>query len=193
MGKLGYPVDHLKSIKKFFAISSTIVIFNIPLTAFSYFMDKSLLKVPLVLYASLYFTLSVGMGASYSYGIFKRLESVNEVLLTKLNKPGVVHVKTTNQTKEMETFAGLSQVYSILMDICDDVNLCFGFQMMLGFGIVFFYSLFTTFTGYTDFITEGTLSPTTISSIAFCVFFNFFLTLVIFTCSMLDVEVCYLY
>jgi 7tm Chemosensory receptor len=191
MKQFGILNDYMKILKNFFKVSFSIVAMVIPLTAFSYFMDKSLLRVPLVLYASLYFTLSVGSAASYNYGVYKRLESVNEVLLTKLNQPGIIHVKTTNQTEETEVFVGLSQIYSILMNVCDDINLCFGFQMMLGFGIVFFYTLFTTFTAYTDFVSEGTLSSTTISSIAFCIFFNVFLTLVIFTCNILDKEVWY--
>lgn len=178
-------------MRRNFYVSISISCFIYPLTAFVYFMDRKVLKVPLVLYASLYFVLSIGSVTNYIIGVYCRMKSVNEVLQLKLNESnGGKIVKVRNSTDEdTKLFVGLSKIYNSLMDVCNLINLCYGFQMMLGFGLVFFFTLFTIFTAYTDIYNDGRLTSETIPSLAFCVFYSLFLTSVVFTCSLLDKEV----
>jgi 7tm Chemosensory receptor len=180
----------MKIVKRNMVVSFVILNLIHPITAFSYFMEGNLLKVPLLLYAGVYFTLSLGSATAYILAVYYRLECINEVLHIKLDQSTtLITVKSVNQSEHDDTFVGLSQIYSALIDICDDINLSYGFQTMLGFGIIYFYTLLTTFTAYTDIVNERHLTPITISSIAFCIYYNFFLASVIFTCSMLDKEV----
>ena len=178
---IGFPVDNIK-VRKFTERCGILITSMIwPLAGFLYFVTESPLKVSLVLYAGLYFILSVGSNSAYISGIFYHLKQTNEILQAKLAE------KSKNNEKD---FAKLTEIYSDLMNICDDINLTFGFPTMLGFGAVFFYTIFSTFTAYMDIIGEGKLSQITISSLGFSVYYLFFLTVVILVCSKVNTEVC---
>lgn len=92
----------------------------------------------------------------------------------------------TNEIKVIETTA---TIYQLLMDICDDVNLCYGTQLLFGFGAVYFYTLLMLFTVYKDLSVGGRLTTATISSGAYGLYFTSVLTGVIMTCSWLESEV----
>jgi hypothetical protein len=75
------------------------------------------------------------------------------------------------------------------MNSCDDISLIFGVPMMLGIGIVFFFSIFSNFTAYMDIAGEGKLSPLTISSVVFALYYGGFVVVVVFVCSRVTSEV----
>lgn len=160
-----------------------------------YFLDesKSLIKVALFLYSSIFFTTSIGSITAYVMGIYVRLVSMSKFLelkkIRKLSSQNCVHVKGVEDKNSSEVIGILTTIYQQLIDICDDVNLVYGFQTMLGFGLIFFYTLFTNLTAYTDFWNDGRLSPVTINAISFSVYFNISIASVLFTCSLLDSEV----
>lgn len=191
--KINFPVNYMTQIKKNFWIALIIMSLVHPLTLFAYSIDRQILKVPLILYAGLYFILSIGSVSSYIFGVSDRLATVNKVLQLKLSeqKNGKIIKVQSENDEDVKIFVGLAQIYTELLNVCDSINLCFGFQMMFGFGLVFFFTIFTTFTASSDIFNEGHLTTVTISSIAFCIYYNFFLTMVILSCSMLNFEVCF--
>ena len=177
-------MNYLSVIKTNIKIASFFTSMIWPLTGFLYFVDRSVVKVSLVLYAGFYFILSVGSVTAYVSGVSYRLKSLNEVLTMKYENYSVKIYQDNNG------FVKMMEIYSDLMNICDDINLTFGFPTMLGFGAVFFYTIFSTFTAYMDIIGEGKLSQITISSLGFSVYYLFFLTVVILVCSKVNTEVC---
>lgn len=157
-----------------------------PLTCFMYYFDRSLLKIPMYLYGGIYFTLGVGSVSVYTLAIKYRLDSLTVVLKRFLKPKGNVKFIQVLKMNDVDVISALADIYNDLMDMCDEINVCFGYQLMISFGLVFFYTLFTTFSAYTDLVNEGFLAPTTISSACFCIYCNFFLSLVIMTCSMVE-------
>lgn len=155
----------------------------IPLTALSYFVDSSsLLKIPLFFYASLYLSLCIGSATVYTINVYVRLETLIEVLKTEVKGKNVVQIKKQEISTENKIKTSAS-IYCDLLDNCDAANTCFGFQMMLSFGLIFFYTLFTTFTAYTDVLNVKTLTPVTLTAGAFCLYYNALMAIVIYTCT----------
>lgn len=162
------------------------------MTAMVYITENSFLKIPLYLYGGIYFCLSVGSITVYVLGVYFRLVTMNEILTLKLKNFSfgrILFVDSFNKRQDADVYGALTNIYSEIIDQCDEINVCFGFQLMLAFGLIFCYSLFTSFTVYTDFIDKGKLTTETISSASFCAYFNFFLTVVILTCNLADQEV----
>lgn len=157
-------------------------------------MDRSssLIKIFLFLYSSFYFTATVGTITSYILGTYIRLLPIGIILKSKLKRGRnmkFIVVHEINNQNDSEVIATLAEVYHMLIDVCDDINHCYGFQTMLGFGLIFLNTLFTSFTAYTDVVNDGNLSPSTIVSIAFSAYYNFFIASVLFSCSLLEKEV----
>ena len=173
----GFPVDNRKVRKLTERCGILIASMIWPLAGFLYFVTKSSLKVSLVLYSGLYFVLSVGSNSAYISGVFHHMKKTNEVMKVKLIE------KSINNEKD---FIQLLEIYSDLMNICDSINLTFGFPTMLGFGVVFFYSIFVAFTAYMDIVGDGKLSLITISSLGFSVYYLIFLAVVVFVSSKLN-------
>lgn len=190
--KIDYDVDYTIMLKRNARTAGSLISLIFPLTALVYFTQGSIIRVPLYFYASLYFSLSVGSVTVYVVGIYFRLVSMRNVLKLKLNNFSygrILFIDAFHRHEDVDVYGTLADIYSDLIEICDEINSCFGFQLMLSFGLVFFYSLFTSFSIYTDFVDEGRLSANTISSALFCAYFNFFLTVVILTCNLTEREV----
>jgi hypothetical protein len=181
---IGFTVDYTSIVKANTVKGACITSVIYPLTAFLFYMDRSILKTSLTFYAGFYFIMCVGSITAYVAGVFYRLQSLNEVL--KL-KSGVTIFKNTKTSDN--DFGKLMEIYSILMNSCDDISLIFGVPMMLGIGIVFFFSIFSNFTAYMDIAGEGKLSPLTISSVVFALYYGGFVVVVVFVCSRVTSEV----
>lgn len=155
-----------------------------PLTALSYYVDSSsLLKIPLFFYASLYLSLSIGSASVYTINVYIRLEKLIEVLRTEVKvKKNFVQTKAHEASTENK-IKTMARIYCDMVDSCDTANICFGFQMSLSFGLIFFYTLFTTFTAYTDFLNMKTLTPATFTSVVFCLYYNILVATVVNTCT----------
>lgn len=189
---IDYPVNYIKLVRRNAKIAVALISLIVPLIIMMYFLEGSALKVPLYIYSNLYLTLSMGSVTVYVTAVFLRLCSVSEVLSLKLKKESkrnFIQVASIDKRDDLEVIRTLSDIYGDLMDVCDETSVCFGFQLMISFGLIFFYTLFTSFTAFTDYLQEGFLIPVTISSIAFCIYDNFFLTVVIFICSLVEKEV----
>lgn len=163
-----------------------------PLLVMVYFMDSSVLKIPLYLYTTLNFTICVGSVTCFVLSVFVRLISVNEVLklqLSRRSEEKIILVKAIDRKDDVEVIRTLADIFSDLMDTCDDINVSYGIQLMVGFGMIFFYALFASFTAYTDYVTEGRLTFISIAPLAFSCYYIFVLTIIIITCGLIDGEV----
>lgn len=160
-----------------------------------YFFERSILKVPLFIYSSLYFCLSVGSITVYIMGVYLRINSIADFLKLRLLlksllfRGNMLVIKSKDQQDDVEVISTLMDIYNDILDTCDEINICFGFQLMIAFGIIFFYTLFTTFTAYTDLINDGCLTPSTICSTIFCIYFNLALASIIFYCILMESSV----
>lgn len=172
------------------AAATLIIGLVFPLTATAYLIDGSLLKVPLYLYSGTYYTLSIGAVTAYTMGIQFRLITINTVLQDKLDdKRGNIMKAIKSSQENASLYRCLAEAYQVLMDVCDDTNICYGFQMMIAFALILFYSLFTSFTAYADLADTGYITPVTWSSIAFALYYNFFSAVVLLTCSLASSQV----
>jgi hypothetical protein len=181
---IGFPVDYSNIVKSNTAKGFCITSMVYPLTAFLFYMDRSILKTSLVFYSGFYFIMCVGSITAYVSGVFYRLQSLNEVL--KLKSEVTIFKRKEGSENDL---AKLMEIYSILMKACDDINLIFGVPTTFGIGIVFFFSIFSNFTAYMDIAGEGSLSSLTIPSIAFALYYGVFVVVVVFVCCRLTSEV----
>lgn len=176
-------------------ICSAILLIIFALEYFLYAIDEYpiLYKVVMHLYSTLYLTLNVGICTLSILAVIIRLKRINCVCKSLLihgdYQKSVTKVRTINSEDEMATIGKLYEIYSLCIDVCDLINLCFMFQVMLGYGLVFFHTIFVSFTVYKDFSTFGCLLPETTCSLAFCLYYNLFLILIIAMCSSAEQEV----
>jgi hypothetical protein len=89
---------------------------------------------------------------------------------------------------QKEIIVKLNEIYDQLMTLSGSISRCYGFQVMLGFGLVFFYTIFTSFTIYKDLFNDGKLQNKTISSFLFCIYYNFIMNCIIWVCSLAKSE-----
>lgn len=160
-----------------------------------YTVHEIFLKVIIHIYSTVYLTLSLGICTIIIFAVMTRLKRIHTVCKMLLNIHGdyqnlsITKVHTINKHEEIETIGKLYEIYSMCIDLCDLINICFMFQVMMGYGFVFFNTIFISFTVYKDYATYGYLMPETTSALAFCLFYNFFLILIIFMCYQAEQEV----
>lgn len=158
-----------------------------------YIVDGMIFKVILHLYSTMYLTLSTGGCTTMILAVIIRLKRINLVCKSLLihgdYENSIIKVHTINKHDEMGMIEKLYEIYSVCIDVCDLINLCFMFQVMLCYGMVFFYTIFASFSVYKDFSTYGCLLPETTCSLAFCIYYNLFLILIITMCHGAEQEV----
>lgn len=194
--EIGSKMNFERIFRIYAIICSAILLVIFALEYFLYSIDENpmIYKVILHLYSSLYLTINVGACSTASIlSIIIRLKRINCVCKSLLihgdYENSIKKVQTVNKNDEMETIGKLYEIYSLCIDVCDLINLCFMFQVMLGYGLVFFHTIFVSFTVYKDFSTYGFLLPETTCSLAFCLYYNIFLILIIAMCSSAEQEV----
>lgn len=173
------------SLRKSARVGRVLLIILVLLQVMAYLLNGSLVTVLFYIYASLFYMNVNGRTSATNAAIRDRLQTMVDFIKFKANQELSVKNRTIEERKaELKIIAKLSEVYQKIANGCDERNRCQGFQLMLGFGMVFFYTLFTFFTAYIDIVREGKLGHPTISSIIFCLFFNFFVATVILTCTL---------
>lgn len=172
-------------------IGACVVLLIIPFCLTAFVMSGSGIKVLLYAYSTVYFTMSVSVVASANAGLQLRLASIVEVMKMEMEREKLRNVmKCLEDGKAARALVGsISEIYQKVLDICDSRNRCYGAQLMLDFAFMFFYTLFTCFTAYTDFVNDHKLADGTIVSSIFCVYYIALLATVIFTCSRVVKEV----
>lgn len=187
--KVDLTVNYLEIIRLNFFIGFSVTAISLPLSLFLYMLEGSILKVLLYIYGSIYFAFNVGSSTSYTLGAAVRLKSINDFLIQILNTEKSAFVKSVNYEENINVFENLADAYNDLMDLCDEINICHGFQLMMSFGLILFYTLFTLFSTYMDFINEEHFSPVVITSVMFCIYFNFILSTAIISCNLVKKHV----
>jgi hypothetical protein len=186
-------MDYAKMLRLYFSAVVSILAVILALECLVYYVYESAVKVILHLYASVYFTLNIGICTVAILSVTMRLKRINAVCRALLRhgeyENAVMKVRSVKKQDELETIGRLYEIYSICIDVCDLINLCFMFQVMMGYGLVFFYTIFTSFTVYKDYSMNGFLTAETVVALAFCLYYNFFLILIIFMCYEAEEEV----
>lgn len=191
--RIGYQVEYIKFLLAVCLISLLFGFFIFtPLFILMYFLDGSIVKMLLYFYSTTIFVLNVGSATIYIMGIFMRLRSLKHIIMTLLhlpldNKLGIETIKYRDHD-EKEILVKLNEIYGQLMTLCGSISRCYGLQVMLGFGLVFFYTIFCSFAIYKDLLINGKLENRTISSLLFCIYSNFIMTCIIWGCSLAKSE-----
>lgn len=180
------------SLRRSARVGRALLIILVALQFMAYFLNGSLVTVLFYVYASLFYMSVNGRTSGTNAAIRDRIQTMVYFVTFKAEQELSFGNRSLEDRKaDLRVIAKLSEIYQKIADGCDERNRCQGFQLMLGFGMIFFYTLFTFFTAYVDIIREGQLSNPTISSVIFCLFFNFFVATVILTCSMTNSVVTY--
>lgn len=190
-GEINFFVDYTQELKLTFLVGFLITSIIVPLTCSLYMFDAGILKILLYIYGSLYFVFNLISATTFIMGAVVRLRSMREYLVRMLNSnhDKITDVKCSVADDRVKALATLADAYNELLNFCDEINVCFGFQLMISFGLIFFYTLFTSFSAFVDFANEGCLSDIVISSILFCGYFNFVLLMIIFACYLVERQV----
>ena len=167
-----------------------IVSITILLNGAIYIVEKSLLKSLLYFYSGAYFVLSVGSVVGIMNGARIRIKVINKVLEESLITPiGIEAVDSIKKSIGRTSVLRVSMdVYCKLMRVYDDINVCYGIPTMLGFGFLFFYSIFTSFMVYKDYSSYGGLKGVTIMSLLYSCYLHLFTSLVLFLCTLTENE-----
>lgn len=191
--EIGSTMNFERLLRMYAVICSVTFLVILALEYLFFSVDRIILKVILHLYSTFYLTLNVGICTACVLVVITRLKRLNVVCKSLLihgdYENSVLKVRTINKHEEMETIGKLYEIYSVCIDVCDLINMCFMFQVMLCYGMVFFYTIFASFTVYKDFSTYGSLLPETTCSLAFCLYYNLFLILIIAMCHGAEQEV----
>jgi 7tm Chemosensory receptor len=180
----------MKTAKRRLFVACSFAGLIFPMTFVVYYLDCKLIKVPLLIYSSSLFCFCLGNAAGYTSAIKIRVKSLNGILERRARKDEfILKVKQLKDHDNADDVGNLSEIYQKLMDGVEAINVCFSIQLMLGFGMIFFYSLFTGFTAYVDFFTQQNISAPALTSIMFSVYYNFFLFVVLLSCCLLEKEV----
>lgn len=84
------------------------------------------------------------------------------------------------ETGELEAIRALIDVYSDLIEIGEQINICYGFPTMLAYGLTFFHTLLTFYVALKDLFNAGQIDFETISSASYSAFYNSLFTAIIF-------------
>lgn len=183
--QIGHPVNYYPILMRNAKVGLCVLLLIIPFCLSAYIISGSAIRVFLFSYSAVYFVMSVSVVASANAGLVLRLNSIVDIIKFEMEQEKLRNkIKFLEDEKASRAKVGsISEIYQKILDICDSRNRCYGAQLMLDFGFMFFYTLFTCFTAYTDFINDHKLADGTIVSSIFCVYYNAFLATVIFTCS----------
>lgn len=181
-------MDYYKKAQAQVFLGVIITSLMIPVAVWTYWTDGSLLKIFLYLYAGLFFTIAVGGITLLVFAVYLRMKTISQILDERMSKITSRDLKHFCESDE-KVFSTLAQVYQDMMEVCDEMNFCYGIQIMLAFALIFFYTLFGSFTAYVDIAANWRLTNTTISSIGFAVYYNIVLIAVVISCTLLNRQV----
>lgn len=161
-----------------------------PLLLFNYFNEGNAIKSALYAFSSFYFLLNFALPISYMFGVNFRLITLSQILKTKFREnQKLSSIKAAKPFDDAYLYETLTSAYNEIIKVCGMVSRTYGFQLMLCYGVTFFYTLFITFTVYTDYIDMGYLTKITQSSLGFCLFYNCFVVAVIVQCEVITARV----
>lgn len=163
---------------------------SFPLSVSIYFIERSILKACLYWYSAVYFIISVGSVVGLMNGTFIRFKSVTRIAQSILDEQNERRISGKNKpdTNNVELIATGYKIYRDLIEIYTSLNICNGVQAMLGFSLVYFYSIFTGFMVFRDLRDDKTLNNITIASIIYVTYLHIFTSSLIFVCHLVEQE-----
>lgn len=164
--------------------------FSIPLTIAVYIIDGSILKAGLYFYSGLYVMMSVSSVVGFVFIVSLRLRTCNKVLEFMSHYPSNILIVTnkTGQKYDVETIGSLMEVYGKATETYELINLCYGIQTMMGFGLLFFFTIFAYFVAYRDLSTNGNLNGVTMTGLLYSLYLDAFFGAVIYISSRAEHE-----
>lgn len=85
--------------------------------------------------------------------MFLRIRSINMHLAALLKKPHNSFKKSVLQ--DIDEIENLTQAYAKVIEINKLINLVYGMPILLGYGLMFFHTIFTTFLACIDLKNNG--------------------------------------
>jgi len=153
----------------------------IPLIGMNYYLEKSFVKLMMFPYSSMLLCSSQFFVVRFNTGVIIMLIGLKQVCC---------NIKTVDSPmKRHALFQKLNHIYDRTLHLNDKCIKLFSFQAMLGIGLIWAYTIFMAFSVYKDVITKAQISGKTITSIAFCIYYNIASTTLIVSCSAMKVLV----
>lgn len=172
-----------KNLRGYNIFTVAILSMSIPILSIVYAITESFLQTVLYLYSGLYFFLSVGLVVGIMNATRGRILLINTVLKSKVKTSKNINCRHKN----IKPLKVLMDIYRRLMETYDSINICYGISTMLGFGFLFFYTIFTNFMVYKDIMNDdGSLSGVSKVSILFSSYLHVFTTSVIYLCTLTE-------
>ena len=167
------PKDEDSKIVRIYSILLTFfVALSVPLSAFVYYSDRSVLKICIFQYSGVYYMLTVISTVVFVNAIIVRLSLMTKVLVsivhTDTNKISALSFFDKNGHK-MEIISAMAEVYAKLIDASEGVSTVNGPPMMLASGNLFFYTIFTAFMTYKD-VSQSNVDNTTAATALFTIY-----------------------
>jgi hypothetical protein len=164
---------------------------SIPLSISIYFIQGSIIKAWLFFYCVVSYMISSGTVIGFIHVCGFKIKGIQNVCKAICNYPSnIIIVKEPNRD-DVKTVETLTEIYRELQDVLDSINICYGVQTMFGTGLVFFYTLFTSYMIFKEFRDKETLAllePITISSIIYATYLQVFMLTLINVSSKTEVE-----
>lgn len=173
--KIGFKTSSLFS-KVMIMLFGVICVLSLLLTYSAYKIQKSLLKAILYMYSGIYFIIGVLSVTGFTVETIIRLKTLIRVLNSILNKSNL-------ELNEDEAIRILLEICLKMKKLQCSLNAIYGFQTVLNYALLFFYTNFTIFMAFQEFRKTGDVSAFTINSFVFAMFFDIFLSSAIFACS----------
>jgi len=152
----------------------------IPLSAFMYYLGECISFILVGFYSGVFLSMSMGTMTLFVTGIHVRITMINACIR-----------QTEHQFDKVLAFKKLSQLndcYKLLIKEIDKVNSLMGLQTVLSYGLIYAYTLFTSFTVYKTLLDSEAFSNQVIFNILFCSYLNFYSLSMIAGCSMCTTE-----
>lgn len=162
INKAGLYQDYTRYGNVIMGVYIFMLILLVFMTIVVYLLNGSLLKAALSLYSGANYVLSAGTVTAFVSAIQLRLESMNKLctsmMTTSFGDLRIKQVKSFSaKTDNIEIIRALIDVYAKLIEVQDSLNICYGIQTMLGFGILFFFSIFSFYMAFISVTLDGTL------------------------------------
>lgn len=187
MGKIEFYVDYSHIANRTRKIALFLIFWSLPLNMFTYYIEKSILKAFLYWYSGTYFILSFGSVVGVLNGSYIRFKSINNMFEYFLDTPNKVN-RIKSEFSDTKIITVGIEAYGNLMDIYESINICNGIQALLGFGLLYFYTIFTGFMIFKDWSVNGKASNLTIASFLFGCYLHIFTSSLIYVCHIVEEE-----
>lgn len=159
----------------------------IPVGCVVLYRDRSIFKLAIFFYFGIFYLSSCAAIITMNSGIFLRVHTINFALV-EMFKGSKNPKNFCSEGENIETISRFIEIYGKLVKVNRLMNLCYSIQAMLGFGILYFYSVFTLFAVFKDLNDKGTLEAKTFNAILRAGYMQIFSATMIYFCTLSERE-----